>query len=95
MNEERGMMTSMTTERGGSMFDLGRSAGLRFVILSLAVAISLTLALSPASAQGQFRPLEGSNPRVGTHGRMETVDEYRVELVCRNEVLPDVLRALV
>ncbi|NCC25875.1 MAG: NGG1p interacting factor NIF3 [Deltaproteobacteria bacterium] len=45
--------------------------------------------------QGQFRPLEGSDPHIGAHGRIETVDEYRVELVCRDNVLPDVLRALI
>lgn len=32
--------------------------------------------------QGQFRPLEGSDPFLGKHGVVETVAEYRVEMVC-------------
>lgn len=32
--------------------------------------------------QGQFRPLEGSQPYLGQQGVVETVAEYRVELVC-------------
>lgn len=32
--------------------------------------------------QGQFRPLEGSAPYIGQQGRVEEVDEYRVEMVC-------------
>lgn len=32
--------------------------------------------------QGQFRPLSGSNPHTGRQDVVETVDEYRVELVC-------------
>lgn len=32
--------------------------------------------------QGQFRPLEGSQPYLGQTGSVERVAEYRVELVC-------------
>jgi hypothetical protein len=32
--------------------------------------------------QGQFRPLEGSQPYLGRLGEVEQVPEYRVELVC-------------
>ena len=32
--------------------------------------------------QGQFRPLAGSNPFIGRQDFLETVDEYKVELVC-------------
>lgn len=32
--------------------------------------------------QGQFRPLAGSQPAIGSHGKLETVAEYRVEMVC-------------
>ncbi|MFK7734296.1 MAG: NGG1p interacting factor NIF3 [Pseudomonadales bacterium] len=34
------------------------------------------------SGQGQFRPLEESSPYVGTQGEVETVQEYKVEMVC-------------
>ncbi len=32
--------------------------------------------------EGQFRPLEGSAPYIGQTGKVETVAEYKVELVC-------------
>lgn len=32
--------------------------------------------------RGQFRPLAGSNPFIGKQDMLESVDEYRVELVC-------------
>ena len=34
--------------------------------------------------QGQFRPLDGSQPFLGQPGQAETVKEYRVELVCED-----------
>ncbi len=32
--------------------------------------------------QGQFRPLEGADPFLGQAGQVETVEEYKVEMVC-------------
>ena len=32
--------------------------------------------------EGQFRPLAGSNPRVGETGKLERLTEYRVETIC-------------
>lgn len=32
--------------------------------------------------QGQYRPLQGSQPHQGQTGQLETVAEYKVELVC-------------
>ncbi|PTB93577.1 NGG1p interacting factor NIF3 [Marinobacter sp. B9-2] len=43
---------------------------------------------------GQFRPLEGSDPFLGKAGEIEAVDEYKVELVCADELLQDALAAL-
>mgnify|MGYP006394457633 CR=1 FL=1 len=43
---------------------------------------------------GQFRPLEGSDPFLGSHGAVETVAEYKVELVCEDELIRDAIRAL-
>lgn len=34
------------------------------------------------AGQGQFRPLAGSDPFIGAAGAVETVAEYRVEMVC-------------
>jgi len=43
---------------------------------------------------GQFRPLKGSSPFIGDIGELETVSEYRVELVCRNELIEAAVQAL-
>ncbi|MDY6815551.1 MAG: YqfO family protein [Pseudomonadota bacterium] len=44
--------------------------------------------------QGQFRPLEGSDPYLGSQGEVEIVDEFKVELVCEDSLVHDVLKAL-
>ena len=44
--------------------------------------------------RGQFRPLEGSDPFLGHAGEIEAVDEYKVELVCADELIKDALVAL-
>lgn len=43
---------------------------------------------------GQFRPLENSNPAIGKTGEVETVSEYRVEMVCEDKSIKDVIKAL-
>jgi len=43
---------------------------------------------------GQFRPLKGSSPFVGEVGELKTVDEYRVELVCKGELIEAAVQAL-
>lgn len=45
--------------------------------------------------QGQFRPLEGSTPFLGTHHQVETVTELKVEMVCEKEKIQQVLKALI
>lgn len=44
--------------------------------------------------QGQFRPLEGSNPFLGAAGALEVVEEFKVELVCRDELIRQAVGAL-
>lgn len=44
---------------------------------------------------GQFRPLKGSLPFIGEVGNLETVDEYRVELVCKDELIEAAVKALI
>lgn len=44
--------------------------------------------------QGQFRPLEGSNPHLGQKDQMERVVEYKVELVCKDSLVRGALKAL-
>lgn len=43
---------------------------------------------------GQFRPLEGSNPAIGTHGAIEHVEEVKIETICKAENIKAVLIAL-
>ena len=44
--------------------------------------------------QGQFRPLSGANPYLGQRNRLEVLPEYRVEMVCSDELIHNVVRAL-
>ncbi len=44
--------------------------------------------------QGQFRPLEGSSPYLGQKGAVETVQEYKVEMVCDEALIKKVLDTL-
>lgn len=44
--------------------------------------------------QGQFRPLQDSQPFIGNPGVMATVEEYRVEMVCADASLKMVIAAM-
>lgn len=44
--------------------------------------------------QGQFRPTSGSNPYLGQQGTVEVVSEYRVEMVCEDNLIREALAAL-
>ncbi len=43
---------------------------------------------------GQFRPQEQSDPFIGRNGLVETVSEYKVEMVCEEQFLSSVVFAL-
>ena len=43
---------------------------------------------------GQFMPLAGSSPHIGKQDNLETVDEWRVEMVVADTVIGDVIAAL-
>ena len=43
---------------------------------------------------GRFRPLTGANPAIGSVGRLESVDEERIETVCGEDRLRAVLKAV-
>ena len=47
-----------------------------------------------APGRGQFRPLEGSHPTLGRHGVLETVLEYKVEMVCEPSCIRAAVQAL-
>jgi hypothetical protein len=44
--------------------------------------------------QGQFRPLAGSAPHIGNAGQFSVLEEYKVELVCEEKIIKEVISAL-
>ncbi len=44
--------------------------------------------------QGQFRPLEGSDPFLGKNGELEYVDEFKLEILCEEKNLQAAIKAL-
>ena len=44
--------------------------------------------------QGQFRPLAGSQPFLGGQGVLESVEEWKVELVVADELIHGAVKAL-
>lgn len=44
--------------------------------------------------QGQFRPMAGSQPFLGQAGEVEQVEEWKVELVVADELIQQVVTAL-
>lgn len=44
--------------------------------------------------QGQFRPLDGSQPYLGQTGQVEVVEEWKVELVVADDLIVQVVAAL-
>lgn len=44
--------------------------------------------------EGQFRPLDGSQPYIGQQGELEQVREYKVEIVCTEDRMETALQAL-
>jgi hypothetical protein len=44
--------------------------------------------------QGQFKPMQGSQPFSGQQDRLEVIDEYKVEMVCDEHILEQVILAL-
>lgn len=43
---------------------------------------------------GQFRGLPGSEPFLGQQGQLEQVEEYKVEMVCENDLIKPAIMAL-
>ncbi|HSC69602.1 MAG TPA: YqfO family protein [Cellvibrio sp.] len=43
---------------------------------------------------GQFRPLPGAAPFIGDHGQLESLPEYRVEMVCADDCISEAITAL-
>lgn len=43
---------------------------------------------------GQFKPGEGSDPYVGEVGKLNKVEEERIETVCEADKLPGIIKAI-
>ena len=44
--------------------------------------------------EGQYKPAEGSNPFKGEQGNLEILSEYKVEMVCAEEFVEEVVRVM-
>lgn len=44
--------------------------------------------------QGQFRPLAGSAPFIGAQDQLEILPEYRIEMVCADELIVAAISAM-
>ena len=44
--------------------------------------------------QGQFRPLSGSTPHIGSQGQVERLAEWKVEMVCEDSLISETVEAL-
>jgi len=47
-----------------------------------------------ASGQGNFKPLSGAKPAIGKVGRLTSVSEVRLEVIVRDNMLPEVVGAM-
>ena len=43
---------------------------------------------------GQFRPLQGASPFLGNVGEVERVAEYKVEMICKDELIQQAVQTL-
>ena len=43
---------------------------------------------------GQFQPMPGSNPAVGDINKLTKKTELKVEMVCKDEIIKDVIKTL-
>jgi len=44
--------------------------------------------------EGQYRPRDGSQPFIGQTGKVEHLKEYKVEIVCKDELIKAAIKAL-
>jgi structural hemagglutinin/hemolysin toxin protein RtxA len=45
--------------------------------------------------QGQFRPLDNSQPFIGQKNVIEKIEEYRVEMLCQSQHIKAILQTLI
>lgn len=43
---------------------------------------------------GQFKPIDNANPHIGELNKIEKVQEYKVEMICRDELIKEAVKVL-
>ncbi|MFH1192280.1 MAG: hypothetical protein V1655_02275 [bacterium] len=43
---------------------------------------------------GRFKPESGANPAIGEIGKLESVQEERIEVLCKRDIIEDVIEAI-
>jgi len=43
---------------------------------------------------GQFKPIANANPYIGTKNKIEYIQEYKVEMICSNELIKKAVEVL-
>lgn len=43
---------------------------------------------------GQFKPVKNANPYIGTLDKIERVEEYKVEMICKKELIKKAVEVL-
>jgi hypothetical protein len=43
---------------------------------------------------GRYKPIEGANPTIGEVGKLDAVEEERIETVCKKEKIKEVIQAI-
>ncbi|QOP42162.1 NGG1p interacting factor NIF3 [Sulfurimonas marina] len=44
--------------------------------------------------QGQFKPIEQANPAIGELDKLEVLPEYKVEMICKDELIKEAVKTL-
>jgi len=44
---------------------------------------------------GQFRPLDSSHPAIGEHQKLAEVKEYKVEMLCQDDLIKKAVQQLI
>lgn len=43
---------------------------------------------------GQFKPLQGANPHIGEIDNIERVEEYKIEMICSDNLIKEAIKVL-
>ena len=44
--------------------------------------------------QGQFKPVNNAHPAIGQHNELEILQEYKVEMICKKELIEEAVKTL-